>query len=97
MTVEEALAYLKPDAASNGTISLRAPKAREAVAVIEAEMRTLRHLLMVRTRQCSRGSDLWCRAAEEALAGRPQSLHTRVELHRAPPVDVVLSDGGSHG
>jgi hypothetical protein len=38
MTVEEALAYLKPDAANNGTISLRAPKAREAVATIEAEI-----------------------------------------------------------
>lgn len=38
MTVEEALAYLKPDAASNGTISLRASKARRAVEIIAAEI-----------------------------------------------------------
>ncbi|WP_455987547.1 hypothetical protein [Methylorubrum extorquens] len=38
MTVEEALAYLKPDAANNGTISLRASEAREAAGVLEREL-----------------------------------------------------------
>ncbi|MBD8909687.1 hypothetical protein [Methylorubrum zatmanii] len=38
MTLEQALAYLKPVDTNNGTISLRAPKAREAVAVIEAAL-----------------------------------------------------------
>ena len=41
MTLEQALAYLKPADANNGTISLRAPKAREAVAVIAAEIAAL--------------------------------------------------------
>lgn len=41
MTLAEALAYLKPDPANNGTISLRAPKAREAVERIEREFTRL--------------------------------------------------------
>lgn len=96
MSPAEAIAYLKPDPSNNGTISLRAPKAREAVAVIEAALRLSEHRLMVRTRQCTRGPEMWCRAAEEAFAGRPQNLRLKVEMHRAPPVDVVLSEEADH-
>lgn len=38
MTLAEAIAYLRPDPAAKGTISLQAPRAREAVKVIEAAL-----------------------------------------------------------
>ncbi|WP_232629104.1 hypothetical protein [Methylobacterium sp. Leaf118] len=41
-SLSDALAYLKPHEANNGTISLRAAKARHAVEVIEAEIAALR-------------------------------------------------------
>lgn len=58
------------------------------------------HLLRIRTRQLKQSGDAWCEAAEAALANMPgasnsshpaHSLWLRVEMHRAPPVDVVLS------
>lgn len=98
MTLAEALAYLKPDPANKGTISLKAPKAREAVEAIETALRGMERLLKVRKRSSAWSAESWCKAAEEALAGKPQSLRLRVDLYRAPPVDVVLSTGGSsHG
>lgn len=41
MTLEQALAYLKPAETNNGTISLQAQKAREAVKVIASEIAAL--------------------------------------------------------
>ncbi|MGW9822247.1 hypothetical protein ACUXK4_004842 [Methylorubrum extorquens] len=38
--LEQALAYLKPHETNSGSVSLRAPKAREAVAVIETALAT---------------------------------------------------------
>lgn len=58
------------------------------------------HLLRHRTRQLARSGDAWCRAAESALALLPgasnsshpaHSLWLRVEMHRAAPVELVLS------
>ncbi len=61
------------------------------------------HMLRIRTRQLKTSGDMWCAAAEKALALIPDagnsfhpaySLWLRVQLHRAPPVEVVLSDEG---
>lgn len=69
-------------------------------APTEAEPAAAEHLLRIRTRQLSLSHDLWCNAAEAALALLPgasnsshpaHSLWLRVECHRAPSVDVVLS------
>lgn len=58
------------------------------------------HLLRIRTRQLAQSKEAWCKAAEAALALLPgasnsshpaNSLWLRVEMHRAPPVEVVLS------
>lgn len=49
-------------------------------------------LLFLRTRQLKTCGDNWCAAAEQALAGSPNSLRIRIGMHREPPVDVVLSE-----
>lgn len=58
------------------------------------------HLLKIRTRQLAMSSQKWCEAAEAALAllpGASSSTHPayglwlRVQMHRAPPVEIVLS------
>lgn len=58
------------------------------------------HMLRVRTRQLKQSGDAWCTAAEKALETMPgasnsshpaNSLWLRVQLHRAPNVEVVLS------
>ena len=57
-------------------------------------------LLALRTRQLTQAGDAWCKAAEAALEAIPgasntshpaYSLWLRVQMHRAPPVEVVLS------
>lgn len=60
----------------------------------EDELARVERLLRVRTRQLAQAHELWCGAAEQALAGNPQSLRLRVDLHRAPPVEVALSSSG---
>lgn len=66
----------------------------------EAELAAAEHMLRHRTRQLARTSEAWCKAAEAALALVPgasnsshpaHSLWLRVEMHRATPVEVVLS------
>lgn len=58
------------------------------------------HLLRIRTRQLAQSSEAWCKAAEAALSLLPgasnsshpaHSLWLRAQLHREPPVGVVLS------
>lgn len=58
-------------------------------------------LLQLRTSQFARSRENWCKAAEAALAllpGASNSAHPahdlwmRVQMHRAAPADVVLSE-----
>lgn len=58
-------------------------------------------LLELRTRQLTRTSEAWFKAAESALRLLPEAsrsdhpahaLWLRVEMHRAPHVEVVLSE-----
>lgn len=57
-------------------------------------------LLRIRTRQLKWSGDAWCKSAEAALALLPgasnsshpaHSLWLRVQLHRAPPMEAILS------
>lgn len=58
------------------------------------------HLLALRTRQLKQAGGAWCKAAEAALTDIPGASNSghpahspwlRVQLHRAPMVEVVLS------
>lgn len=49
-------------------------------------------LLALRTRQLMQANELWCGAAENALLNDSLALRLRVDMHRASPVEVVLSD-----
>lgn len=57
----------------------------------EGIIRRLIHFLKLRDRQQVQSRDYWVRAAEKALAGDPRELRLRVEMAKAPPVDVVQS------
>ena len=57
-------------------------------------------LLDLRTRQLRTSREGWCKAAEAALAAIPGAsnsthpaydLWLRVQMHRAPPMEIVLS------
>lgn len=62
----------------------------------EGIIRRLMHFLKLRDRQHIQLRDGWVRAAEKALEGDPRELRLRVEMAKAPPVEVVLSADGSH-
>lgn len=58
------------------------------------------HLLKLRTHQLKLNAENWCKAAEAALEMLPMAsasnhpahdLWLRVQMHRAPPVEIVLS------
>lgn len=70
-----------------GVDSIREPAEDWQARALRAERR-----LVLRTRQLKTCGDNWCVAAEQALAGSPNSLRIRIGMHREPPVDVVLSE-----
>ena len=91
------LARLLTRAAS--ALQVRAWVAAEAkVDQLASELRQRDHLLALRTRQNTQASQAWARAAGQALAGDPRSLHDRLRLHRdsaatdAKVVQSALSD-----
>lgn len=83
------VSYVNPD----GPEAARAIQdLEEEVGRLIAERDRAQHFLRLRDRQITTLRKFWLRDAEEALAGDLRALRNRVEMAKADPVEVVLSE-----
>lgn len=64
---------------------------------MKADLDRAVRLLKQRDRLAESSRKYWVRAAESALAGDMRELRNRVELAKAPPLDIVLSEAPPSG